>query len=231
VEPASLGKATSKASTETAAVGGATSTTTAPKKFAPMTKAERAATDKALASTPVLGPEIWESISEDVNIGTPAKGSPAEDALAAGLANSQGAPGTVDVLLQEHRHATEIRQDYGVSGTDVQSAHIGATSFLRDVSGYSRSEAETVLLQRAIHNQGFDQYWKDWAIAQREAGRTQVTVAEMYEVMLEAINQIPVLQQRTKNAMAWRLELELFRDLKLKPTDNVPLPYPNIKKK
>jgi hypothetical protein len=31
-----------------------------------------------------------------------------------------------------------------------------------------------------------------------------------------------------KNAMSWRLQLELFRDLGLQPTDTVALPYPNV---
>jgi hypothetical protein len=200
------------------------------KKFKPMAKKERAATDEEL-SRPVHGPEIWEEVSNAVDVGTPAEGSAVEDALAAGLAGPKGAPGTVDALFQQHRHASKIREDLGVSGQDVQSGHIGATSFLRDVKGYDREEAETALLERSIHNIGFDQHWKDWAKAQREAGRTEVTVAEMFDVMLDAIAKIPNLEQRMKHAMAWRLELELFRDLKLKPKQLIPLPYPNIKKK
>ncbi|MBV9940976.1 MAG: hypothetical protein JO262_02515 [Solirubrobacterales bacterium] len=37
-------------------------------------------------------------------------------------------------------------------------------------------------------------------------------------------DQLPELAQRVKNAMAWRLQLEIFRDLGLVPTDNVTLP-------
>lgn len=109
----------------------------------------------------------------------------------------------------------------------MQSGHFAPTSFLRDLLGYSRGDADTVLLDRATHA-AFDQHWKDWAMGQRRAGRTTVSVSELYAVMLDAIDQIPNMEQRVKNAMAWRLQLELFRDLGLAPTDSVTLPYPNI---
>jgi hypothetical protein len=197
-----------------------------------MSKKERAAADKKIAEEEAAprGPEVWDEISKDLGPGTPASKSVVEDAEAAGLLGPEGEPGTADVGLQEHEDASLIREEQGVSGKHVQSAHIGATSFLKKKRGYKRGRADTVLLERDIHR-AFDQYWKDWAIAQREAGRKDVSVGEMYKVMLEAIDQIPDIPQRMKNAIAWRLELELFRDLRLKHTDRVTLPYPNVKKK
>jgi len=41
-------------------------------------------------------------------------------------------------------------------------------------------------------------------------------------------DQLPEPAHRVKNAMAWRLQLEIFRDLGLVPTDNVTLPYQNF---
>ena len=45
---------------------------------------------------------------------------------------------------------------------------------------------------------------------------------------MNAIQQTPDLPQRARNAKAWQLELELFGDLGLQPSDRVTLPYPNI---
>jgi hypothetical protein len=177
------------------------------------------------------GPEIWEELSNELGLEPPGPElSPAEAAAqaeAGGLTGPRGAPGAVDLATQPHGAAPAVRGEYGVSGTDVQSAHIGPTSFLRDVPGYSRSGAETVLLDRATHA-ALDRNWKGWAIAQRQAGRTVVPISELYSVMLDAIEQTPGLSQRTKNALAWRLQLELFRDLNLRPTTTVELPYSNV---
>ena len=184
---------------------------------------------------PVRGEEVWDEVSRELDL-DPADLEPAPadaaqaaaDARAAGLTGPQGQPGTADLATQPHSQAPEVREEYGVSGSDVQSAHVGPTSFLKDTPGYSRGGAETVLLDRATHT-AFDKFWKDWAIGQRKAGRTQVSVSELYAVMLDAIDQIPGIAQRMKNALAWRLQLELFRDLGLRPTDAVGLPYPNVK--
>lgn len=151
----------------------------------------------------------------------------AADAQAAGLVGPRGAPGTVDLAVQRHADATAVRGQHQVSGAQIQSAHIGPTSFLRDVPGYSRSNADTALLPRAVHT-SFDQLWKNWAIAQRRAGRTTCTVGELYGVMLLAIDQIPVLTDAAQNTIAWRLQLELFRDLGLQPGTVIDLPYGNI---
>jgi len=46
--------------------------------------------------------------------------------------------------------------------------------------------------------------------------------------MIDAIQATPGIAQRTRNAIAWQLDLELFRDLGLHPTDSVTLPYQNV---
>jgi hypothetical protein len=188
-----------------------------------------------VSGKPPKGPEIWEQISKELQLDpASAEAAPVDvagavrDARAAGLTGPPGQPGTVDLGVQPHRWAPAAREGHGVSGKDVQSAHLGPTSFLRDLPGYSRGGADTVLLDRATHA-AFDQHWKNWAMDQRRAGRTTpVSASELYAVMLDAIDQIPKMEQRVKNAMAWRLQLELFRDLGLAPTDTVTLPYPNV---
>jgi hypothetical protein len=186
---------------------------------------------------PSRGPEVWEEISQELSLDpatdqdTPADvAAAAQRARASGLTGPPGQAGQVDLAVQPHRTAPEARAGQDVSGKDVQSAHIGPTSFLRDQPGYSRGGADTVLLDKATHA-AFDKYWKDWAIAERHAGRTTTEVSKLYSVMLDAIGQIPGLQQRTKNAMVWRLHLELFRDLQLAPTDIVSLPYPKSRRR
>jgi hypothetical protein len=185
--------------------------------------------------SPGRGPEVFEEISREMALDpSTADAAPADaaaaaaDARAAGLVGPRGTPGSVDLAVQEHAAAPEVRAEYGVSGKDVQSGHIGPTSFLRDLAGYSRGKADTTLLDRNVHA-AFDRPWKEWAVAQRRAGRTSVYVSELYAVMLDAIDGIPGIAQRMKNAMAWRLQLELFRDLGLQPGESVELPYSNIK--
>ncbi len=147
-------------------------------------------------SSPVLdlksrGMEIFQEISDELVLGAPSAArtgtkaaqarSAVADAEAAGFTQGLG-PGTVDLALQQHRDASVFRDALGVSGADVQSAHIGPTSFLRDVAGYSRGDADTVLLPRGQHA-AFDQVWKDWAIAQRRNGETQVTVGQLHPTL------------------------------------------------
>jgi hypothetical protein len=121
-----------------------------------------------------------------------------------------------------------VRTGFGVTGRELQSAHIGPTSILRRVVNYSRSAADTILMDPAAHAT-FDAHWKNWAQAQRRLGATQCTAGELFDVMLDAVGKIPDLPQRTKNAIAWRMELEFFRDLGLSESTVLDLPYPNIR--
>ncbi|WP_148699514.1 DUF4157 domain-containing protein [Candidatus Nitrososphaera evergladensis] len=179
----------------------------------------------------VSGPEVFEELSRELGLTPPGAsqrgaGSAAADALAGGLIGAQGAPGTVDIAFQSHGSATEVRNAYGVTGQQQQSAHVGPTSFLRDVPTYSRRRALTTLLDPATHR-AFDDHWKNWAIRQRRAGRVNCTVGEMRQVMFDAIEQIPNMPQRTRNVLRWRMELEL-NELGLGLGDSIDLPYANI---
>jgi hypothetical protein len=178
------------------------------------------------------GEEIWAQITDELSLEAPKAhaggvASAVADAQSAGFLGPRGAPGRVDIAVEPHSAAGEVRTQYGVSGADVQSAHIGPTSFLRSQPGYSRSRAQTTLLDRNVHA-ALDSHWKAWAITQRQAGRTDVSAGELYNVMLGAIEQTPGLTQRVKGALSFRLQQELFQELGLSPADKVPLPYPNV---
>jgi Domain of unknown function (DUF4157) len=184
-----------------------------------------------LSATPA-GEEIWAQITDDLSLeaasAQPGGAAPAAaEAESSGLIGPRGAPGQADVAVQTHGAASEVRAQYGVSGADVQSAHLGPTSYLRSLTGYSRSGALTTLLDHKVHT-ALDNYWKAWSIQQRQAGRTSVSAQELNNVMVDAINQTPGLAQRVKNTLSWRLHIELFQELALKPTDPIPLPYPNV---
>lgn len=178
------------------------------------------------------GEEVFAELTDELTMEAGQARSPGvagavADAEGAGLTGPRGAPGTADLAVQPHGSASGVRGAQGVSGTDVQSAHLGPTSALRGQAGYSRGGADTVLLDRNVHA-ALDGHWKQWAQAQRRAGRTEVPASELYRVMIDAIDQTPGITQRMKNAMSWRLELELYGDLGLTPASPVTLPYPNI---
>lgn len=146
------------------------------------------------------------------------------DAKQAGFVGAAGEPVAVDLVVQPHSAASEVRDAIGVSGKDVQSAHHAPTSAIRDQTGYSREGALTVLLPRATHR-AFDDYWKSWSIAQVKSGKTTTTVEHFIAVVDQAIQQTPNIDIKTKGAMSWLLQNEFYRDLGLKPSDVIRLPY------
>lgn len=176
----------------------------------------------------IAGEEIWAEISNEIGMGSAAQ-SPqpgirgaVANAQRAGLMGAQGAPGTVDMAFQPHRNASDVRGEYGVTGAQLQSAHVNATSFVRDTPGYNREAAPTALLPPGTHR-AFDNFWKNWARAQ-PSGRKTCTVAEMRQVMHAAIAQIPNLTPAQRGTLAWQLELEL-QAMGLQDTSTVRIPY------
>ncbi|BBX69964.1 eCIS core domain-containing protein [Mycolicibacterium psychrotolerans] len=182
--------------------------------------------------------ELFEEIGREVGtskittrMGSSAKvdiAKAVQDAKDAGFVGAAGEPLGVDLAVQPHSAAPATRKALGVSGKDVQSSHHGPTAALKDVEGYSRGGALTVLLPRATHK-AFDDTWKEWSIAQRQAGRTQATVKEFLGIVDQAIEKTPGIETRTKGAMSTVLFNELYRDLGLQPDDLITLPYRNIK--
>lgn len=140
-------------------------------------------------------------------------------------------PGEISAEVQEHRHASEVREAFGVTGKDVQSAHGGASSWLNKRvwrSGkpirvsYSRAEAITNLLPPEAHR-SFDDFWKAFARDKRSSGITKVTVSEMLNVMREAVAQSKIPKGR-QGPLITIIEKEI-RDLGLLGTDVIELPF------
>ncbi len=179
------------------------------------------------------GPEVFEQISNELGLATEEEGGASvadavTDAHEAGFVDAEGRPtGSVDLALQSHASAPVVRSELGVSGAEANSAHIAPTSAMTSVPGYSRGRALTTLMDAATHR-AFDAHWKSWAMNLRRGGATEINAGELYAEMLQAIEQIPGLSQRARNALAWRLQLELFAELGLSPSSPVTLPYPNI---
>lgn len=188
--------------------------------------------EQAIGSRAPKGPEVVEELTSELGLSRPGSQgltsvrAAAEEAQAAGL--MRGAePGLADLAVQSHASAPAVRKALGLTGK-TQSAHIGPTSALRDLPGYNRGRALTTLLPEEVHA-ALDQRWKDWAVALRRQGRTDVTVRELYGAMSEAIQKTPGMPGRMKQAFDWKLQDELFRHLELTWDDLVALPYPSVK--
>lgn len=180
------------------------------------------------------GPErdVFSELSVELALerpGTGARGAAAaaEEASRAGFLGPRGEPAIADLGVQTHGAAPAVRAQRGQTGTSAESAHVAPTAAMRSTPGYSRSSALTTLLEPSTHA-AFDAHWKAWSIAERQAGRTSCTISELYQVMLTAIENTPGLTQRVRNTLAFVLEQELFNQRGLRPTDTVPLPYPNV---
>jgi polyhydroxyalkanoate synthesis regulator phasin len=171
-----------------------------------------------------ISPERWDDITTELKLEPPQSNRTRDISTSV----RDGSEFGVDLAVQPHGRASEVRAELGVTGKESQSAHIGPTSFLRRVLGYSRSAADTVLLDPDTHR-AFDSVWKDWAKNQRRAGKTHCTAGELFDVMGQAIDRIPGLPPRTRDAIAWRLHSEIFKDLGLTRDSKLELPYSNIK--
>jgi hypothetical protein len=154
-------------------------------------------------------------------------------------------PGIVDLAVQSHGSARDVRKVLKVVGRNIESAHIAPTAALKTLKNYGRSEALTTLMPKNLHRQ-FDAHWKSWArtvLAERKAAGlkgdalNKVTVKELRTAVENAIEALPNadedhpfvpgqnIPRPTKNAMQWKLFDELHGKLGLKPDDLVKLPY------
>lgn len=131
----------------------------------------------------------------------------------------------VDVAAQEHRHKTDYREG---SGRQVQSAHMVNSSSVKDVAGYARERALTVLLPAKQHK-AFDDYWKAWARDKLDKAKpgedVRVSVAEWEKVLNDALDSVPELRGRTADTMSFMIRVELYQTLGLKPDQLIRLPY------
>lgn len=131
----------------------------------------------------------------------------------------------VDLGTQKHSDASKVKR----KDLELQSAHIGPTSALREVLGYSRSKALTVLLPTSVHRK-FDKHWQGWAKDQVAKGRTHARMDEFLGVLKDAMDSVDELSGRTAHTMYWMAFHEVYSDLELKPDSAIRLPYSKRKK-
>lgn len=170
--------------------------------------------------------ELFEQIGRELGTTKSARiGTKGRVDLAAAVGDAEGI--AVDLKVHPHSAASEVRAAKGVTGKDFQSAHHAPSAAVKGRPGYSREGALTVLLPPSTHK-AFDDYWKQWSIAKRQAGITQVTVQEFVDVLNKAIDQTPNLDRKAKGAMSFIIHNEFYRDLGFQPLDLIDLPYSNI---
>ncbi|MEO8962988.1 MAG: DUF4157 domain-containing protein [Ginsengibacter sp.] len=192
--------------------------------------------DTEVPKGPADTEEMGQQLTDDLGLSPPVTrqtinvSQSVADAIGGGFVSKTGEPLKVDMTVQFHRDASDVRQATDQTGKDFQSAHHVPSSVgnkLPDSAGYSRRGAVTVLLPPATHR-AFDDYWKRESIKLRQAGVSTVTVAAFREIMDEAIAQTPGITNKARGAMRMVITTE-FRDLGLNDTDVVELPYSNIR--
>jgi hypothetical protein len=202
-----------------------------------------------------LNRDVWWEITEELGLAgpgatkvKPGAAEAARDANTAGLMKGIE-PGTADIAVQSHNTKSRVRNLLGLSGKDVESAHIGPTAALRELKNYSRGRALTSLLKKEFHG-AIDVRWERAAkrlVRMREAkGLTgdalnKVSAASLRNSVSRAIRlsvskadfdklseaeQIAV--RRKQGALQWKLFDEMHGHLGLKPNDLVRLPYSKL---
>jgi hypothetical protein len=132
------------------------------------------------------------------------------------------------VELGAHHDATKNRKILGVSGQDVQSAHVMPQAIgRRGIPGYNPDASLSRLMQTGLH-QGMDRSWNDSFKAMRRAGRTRGSAQEIFDTVADSIGRAPGLPAGEKASLIERLKAEMFMEYGLRPGDMLPLPHPNI---
>ena len=151
---------------------------------------------------------------------------PASKAEAAknAVADANKAGVKVDIGAQPHKNAPEVRAAKGVTGKEVNSAHVAPSSALRDTTGYVRGDAVTVALSRDTHR-AMDAQWQKACRDMAAAGRKDMTVRELYNEVSKAIRNTDGLTTQQKGTLESMLHQELYGTMGLKPDDAVRLPY------
>ncbi|MBK6828970.1 MAG: hypothetical protein IPG86_19895 [Chitinophagaceae bacterium] len=177
-----------------------------------------------------MGKQLTEEVGLDAPT-TPGRVNLAKavaDAKGAGFVSQTGDPIKVDLAVQRHTDASDVRAANQQSGSTHQSAHDLPSSVGKQDGTYSRGQALTVLLPTATHR-AFDDYWKKYAIQQRQKGVKEVPVSEFMDIMYKAIDQTPGISKSMKGNMQTLLRTEVYRDLGWNEADMIELPYPNIR--
>jgi hypothetical protein len=149
------------------------------------------------------------------------------------MLHEEGVVGNVEpagdlIQLGPHGRASANRAGLGVSGADVQSAHVAPQGFMKQAPNYNPDHALTRLMQRTNHT-GMDHLWKREFDAMRDARRaagqpTTATVQEIHDVIASAIDRAPGLPPGEKQSLIARLSDEVFMESGFTPTDVVEIP-------
>ena len=126
--------------------------------------------------------------------------------------------------LTSHADASYNRSQLGVSGKDVQSAHMAPQSAMRNTPGYNPRAALTSLQDTAVHT-SIDAYWKSTFQSLAATGKTEITAQELFDTVAKSIELGEGLSDADKSSLTARLSDELFIEYGLTPQSNVRLPY------
>jgi hypothetical protein len=162
-----------------------------------------------------LKAEDWGDLGRDLGLDAPGthagklKGAPkmsraeeVADAVRAaremGWVDAEGGGlGSVGGALQRHSDAGAVRKALDLAGDQSESAHLGASVFLRGLPDYKRSRALTQLLPKPLHRgtrktgnlRGYDPYWKRWARLQHKKLRKRITLKSAMDAEYTALEQ------------------------------------------
>jgi hypothetical protein len=149
------------------------------------------------------------------------------------MLHEEGAVGNIEpagnmIQLGEHGGASRNRARLGVSGADVQSAHVAPQGLMKQAPNYNPNHALTRLMENTNHT-GMDHLWKHEFDALRDARRaagqpTTATVQEVNDVIARAIDRAPGLPPGEKKSLIARLQDEVFKESGFNPTDVVEIP-------
>jgi hypothetical protein len=201
---------------------------------------EKVVAEGALATGKPAGEEIWAALKNELESEALAAGSPPVSAGASGSTVESAVtdaqlvglmkglkPGTADLAVQSHSSASTVRETLGVSGKQVESAHVAPTSAMKDIAGYGRGRALTALLPKEQHA-ALDASWKRAFQNLRRGGRLDLEAGEAYTAVAKAIQETPGLEPRVKGALTWKLHQEMFQEAGLTWYQKIRLPYSNI---
>jgi hypothetical protein len=107
----------------------------------------------------------------------------------------------------------------------VEAAHAAPRSAMRGVPGYDPKEAFTNFLQHDPHY-SMDAGWKSEFQAMQARGQSTAPAGEVFEIIKKSIQSSKGLTQSAKDSEIARLQVEMFIELGLDPSDVIPLPYP-----
>jgi Domain of unknown function (DUF4157)/Putative RNase-like toxin, toxin_1 len=131
------------------------------------------------------------------------------------------------VRMQPHSKAASYREAHGLQGRE--SAHLAAQALMKQVPGWSKGQALTLLLRSQDHRgtTGMDHFWKnDMDALRARTPSGKASAKAMYDVFASAVDKTN-LPAGEKSSIKARLFDEMFVDNAMKPDAlfNIPRGY------